>query len=271
VKVAAYQAPLLRSGSFDALDLIRTRVAWCEAHGVAILCCPEAILGGLADDATDPTAFAIDVQGDALRTVLAPLASQTVTTIVGFTELAAGRLYNAAAVLHQGTVIGVYRKLYPAINRSIYDAGDQMPVFQIDGLTFGIVICNDSNYLEPARIMAAQGATALFVPTNNALPPEKTYANLVAHARNCDIARAIENSVWVIRADVAGQAGTLSSDGSSGIVDPNGMVRQSAARSAEDLLVADIDTWPCERRRGWDASRNPAVVDEYVRLVSRIL
>lgn len=250
MKVAAYQAPLLRSGSFEALDLIRARVEWCEAHGVAILCCPEAILGGLADDAIDPAEFAIDAQGDGLRTVLAPLTSDTVTTIVGFTERAAGRLYNSAAVFHQGSVIGLYRKLYPAINRSVYDAGDQMPVFQIDGLTFGIVICNDSNYLEPARIMAARGATALFVPTNNGLPPEKTYADLVAHARNCDIARAVENSVWVIRADVAGQAGRLSSDGASGIVDPNGMVRQSAARSAEDLLGADIDTSPRERRRG---------------------
>jgi hypothetical protein len=64
VKVAAYQAPLLPSGSCEAVDLIRTRVEWCEAHGVAILCCPEAILGGLADYAEDPREFAIDACGD---------------------------------------------------------------------------------------------------------------------------------------------------------------------------------------------------------------
>ena len=46
---------------------------------------------------------------------------------------------------------------------------------------FGIVICNDSNYVEPARLMAAQGATALFVPTNNGLPPKRAGAELVAH------------------------------------------------------------------------------------------
>jgi hypothetical protein len=55
VKVAAYQAPLLVPGSMEALDRIRERVAWCEAEGVSILCCPEAILGGLADCSTDPT------------------------------------------------------------------------------------------------------------------------------------------------------------------------------------------------------------------------
>ena len=116
-----------------------------------------------------------------------------------------------------------------------------MPVFQVGDLVFGIVICNDSNYAEPARIMAARGATALFVPTNNGLPPEKTYPDLVTHTRNIDIARAVENSVWVVRADVAGHASGLSSDGSSGIVDPDGLVRQAAERSAEDVLVADLD------------------------------
>jgi predicted amidohydrolase len=44
-------------------------------------------------------------------------------------------------------------QLYPAINRSIYDAGDQMPVFRVGGLMFGIMICNDSNYPDPARVM----------------------------------------------------------------------------------------------------------------------
>lgn len=240
MKVAAYQAPLLPSGSSEAIDLICKRVEWCEAHGVSILCCPEAILGGLADYATDPFSFALDA-GDQLSRTLAPLASDTVTTIVGFTEVTAcGTLHNSAAVYHRGSVVGLYRKLHPALNRSIYEPGEQLPLFQVDGLVFGIVICNDSNYPEPARALAARGAVALFVPTNNGLPPGKTSADLVDRARNCDIARAMENGVWVIRADVAGHASGLTSDGASGIVDRDGVVRQSAARSAEDLVVADI-------------------------------
>lgn len=240
MKVAAYQAPLLPSGSMEAVGLIAERVGWCEAEGVEILCCPEAVLGGLADYAARPAELAIDVQGGQLAKVLAPLASETVTTIVGFTESGgSGRLYNSAAVYRRGAVIGVYRKLHPAIRRSVYDAGDQVPVFTVDGLTFGIVICNDSNFAEPARRMATQGEAALFVPTNNGLPPEK--ADVVADARDADIARATENGVWVIRADVAGRAGELVSYGSSGIVDPAGKVRQSARRLAEDLLVAEID------------------------------
>lgn len=246
----------------DALDLIRRRVEWCEAKGIAILCCPEAILGGLADSG-HPTHFAIAADAGRLDTVLAPLASDTVTTIVGFTEMAdAGRLYNSAVLLQRGSIIGLYRKLYPAINRSVYEAGRKVPVFQIGELTLGIVICNDSNYFEPARLMAAHGATALFVPTNNGLPPTRARVELVAQARNVDIARAVENCMWVIRADVAGRTDELVSYGSSVIVDPDGMVVQSARQLSEDLIVAEIDTVP-RARRGWDASRNRAVMDEY--------
>ena len=111
---------LVAAGSMDVLGLIRARVEWCEAEGVTILCCPEAILAP-------------------------PLASDTVTTIVG-----------TAAVFHRGAVVGLYRKLYPAINRSVYEAGREVPVFQFGELTLGIVICNDSNYFEPARLMAAR-------------------------------------------------------------------------------------------------------------------
>ena len=114
-----------------------------------------------------------------------------------------------------------------------------MPVFQVGRLTFGVVICNDSNYPEPARVMVSQGATALFIPTNNGLPPEK--ADVAAHARSVDIALAIENNVCVVRADVAGRADGIVSYGSSGIVDSHGTVLQSAQRLTEELIVADLE------------------------------
>ena len=74
---------------------------------------------GLADYSDDPAAVAIPAHG--IGDALAPLASDTVASIVGFTELASsGALHNCAAVYHRGAVIGVYRKMHPAINRSVY-------------------------------------------------------------------------------------------------------------------------------------------------------
>ena len=82
MKVAAYQAPLLPVGSMEALELIRDRIKWCEIEGVDILCCPEAVLGGLADDAQCPADIAIDIESGQLEALLAPLASKSVTAIV---------------------------------------------------------------------------------------------------------------------------------------------------------------------------------------------
>lgn len=220
-----------------------------------MLCCPEAAIGGLAD-------YAAELDGMAIATAdvdatFAPIASERVTAIVGFTERGYdGWLDNAAAVVRRGAVAGIYRKVYPAIHRSVYEPGRDLPVFQADDLTFGIVICNDSNYIEPARVMAAKGATALFVPTNNSLPLDRALEGLVDDARACDVARAVENTVWVVRADVTGRTATGASEG---VVDPNGRIVRTAQPLTEELLIVEIDPRAPMRRRGWDADRNPAV------------
>jgi predicted amidohydrolase len=209
-----------------------------------MLCCPEAVLGGLADYANHPAAFALDAERQ-LREALEPLACDRVTTIVGFTEIdRRGRLYNAAVVWHKGSVVGLYRKLHPAINRSLYEPGCDTPVFTVGGLTFGIVICRDSIFAEPAKRMAAQGAAVLFVPTNNGMPVAKGGRELVAEARNVDIGRATENGMSVVRADVAGRVGELVSYGSSGIVDRAGTTLVSSRPLEDDLLVAEVAITP---------------------------
>lgn len=238
MRIAAFQAPLLRAGSFEALALIAERVRQCESDGVALLCCPEAILGGLADDAPNPHAFALDVASGQLEQQLASLASDSVTTVVGFTERDGVSLFNAAAIFHCGRVVGVYRKHHPAIRTSIYAAGTTAPVFAIAGLTFGVLLCNDSNYREPADSLVARGATLLLVPSNNGLPASK--ANVVDASRNADIALATKHAVWVVRADVVGANGVLVSFGSSAIVAPGGHVVACAAEPTSGFLVADV-------------------------------
>src|ERR1044072_3877006 len=111
MKVAAYQAPLRATSSMEVIGLIRVQVAYCESKGVEILCCPEGVCGGLADYANRPTDIAIDAEGGQLHALLAPLASDRVATILGFTEIdRGGRLYNSAAVFHKGSRVGVCRK-----------------------------------------------------------------------------------------------------------------------------------------------------------------
>ena len=262
MKIAAYQAPLLENGSMEALSYLRAQVDVCEDKGVEILCCPEAVLGGLADYSDRPAELAFNVENGQLEEFLSPLTSETVSTIIGFTESANTGLYNTAIILHRGKVFGRYRKAYPAIRNSIYNAGDELPTFAIGPLTFGIIICNDTNYIEPSRVMAAKGATVLFVPTNNCLPLDK--ADVVARARSTQTARAVENGLTVIAADVAGRQDGFASYGSTNIIDPNGVVLASSKPLVEDLLIADIEPEADQERRGWDSSKNPAIVRAFL-------
>jgi len=242
MKVAAYQAPLAACADAQVLSLIRQQVDRCEALGVELLCCPEAVLGGLADYVDEPDSVAIDTRGDGLARLLAPLASDRVTVVLGFTERGAdGYLYNTAAVFAHGTVLGTYRKMHPAIHRSVYRAGAEAPVFTVDKVAFGVLMCRDSLFAEPAGLMVSRGAQVLLVPTNNGMPPAKGGAKTAIHARTCDVARALECGVPVVRADVAGVDGNLMSYGSSGIVDSDGNVLGSARPFVADLVVAHIE------------------------------
>jgi 5-aminopentanamidase len=241
MKVAAYQAPLLAINSTEAIGLIAEQVRTCESAGVEILCCPEAVLGGLADYHSRPADIAIHMESGRLQAAFRPIASMTVTTIVGFTESGPhGQIFNSAAIFSRGEVVGVYRKMHPAINRSVYEPGTATPIFKVDNLVFGVVICRDSTFPDLACGMASRGATALFVPTNNALSPMKGGTDVVADARRTDHSLATENGVWVIRADVAGEVDGLKSFGSSSIVDRNGFTRRAAKQLEPDLLVAEI-------------------------------
>jgi len=246
MQVAAYQAPLGATQSpTEILGLIREQIATCESKGVEILCCPEAVIGGLADYAEQPDQFAIKVESEQLQTLLEPLASDKVATIIGFTEIhKVGSLYNSAAVFYRGQISGIYRKVHPAINKSVYSAGAETPTFRVGDLTFGIIICNDSNFPEMARKMAAQGAKAVFIPTNNGLPLNRTGLDLINLAKEVDTALATENGVYIIRADVAGGTSTLVADGSTEIVAPDGQILASAPLLESGLIIAEINITP---------------------------
>ena len=229
----------------EAIGLVAQQVRACESAGVQLLCCPEGLLGGLADYASRPFDIALGTGNGQLQNLLDPIASDTVTTVLGFTEIGEdGRLFNSAAIVQKGAIIGLCRKIHPAINRSVYQPGHDTPVFQAGDLTFGVLICRDSSYPELARILVDRGASVLLVPTNNGLPASKGGADIVEEARRADVSLARGNGVMVVRADVAGQADDLISYGSSGIVDRTGEVLSTTKPFEVGLIVAEMAAAP---------------------------
>ena len=271
MRVAAYQGPYLPFGSRDGVGLVREQVAACRLDGIELLCCPEAFLGGLAHESTgqDPRSVALDVANGGLASVLAPIVSATgpgLTVVVGFTERDGDRVFNSAAVVSDGS-ISVYRKVFPG-QRTIISPGRELPVFLHGEVPFGVIICNDIWYLEPARVLAARGASIVTVPTNSGhLLSDNAAEALRPRARGLAIARAVENHTTVLVADIAGHQGGRTALGSSCIVDPDGIVLAETDPAFVGLIVADVERGRRDHgQRGWDGHTNPDVAAAFTDL-----
>lgn len=240
VRVAAYQAPYRPFPARGGAELVAAHLARAEAEGVEIVCCAEALIGELANesDGETPATVALSIADGELDAAIAPLLGWEMTIVVGFTERGAdGQLHNAAAVISGSTISGVYRKTYPG--RSACVAGTELPLFHHRDVPFGVLICNDAHYVEPARVLAARGAQLLLVPVHGGHRPDKERA-WRARGTNVLVARAVENGLPLVAADVAGWQGDRVCHGTTAIIDGHGTVVATARPLEEDFIVADV-------------------------------
>lgn len=252
MRVAALQSGL---GGWRAGGLAAA-VKVCEREGVELLVLPECYFGGMraVRPAADEVAMVApypDLVG-AFRDCPSDL-----TVVAGFTERAGdGLLHSSAAVLRAGRLLGVMRKLFP--REPAFSPGDELPLFRHDGHAFGVVICNDANFVEPSRLLALAGARLLVCPLNNDLPVEVTRGWRV-RTRSALIARAVENDCWVIAADVCGRAEGRLGGAATRIIGPDGRIVSEARGDEPGLVVADIDPANGSMLSRWDVAQNPAV------------
>jgi len=240
MRVAAYQAPYRPFPALGGAELVAAHLDRAQAEGGEIVCCPEALIGELANesDGDSPATVALSIVDGELNAALAPLMGWNMTIVVGFTERGAdGQLHNAAAVISDSTVCGIYRKTYPG--RSACVAGAELPIFRHRDVPFGVRICNDAHYIEPARVLAANGARPLVVPVHGGHRAEKEDA-WRARGTNVLVARAVENGVPLVAADVAGWQGERVCHGTTTIIDSQGAVVAAARPLTQDFIVADV-------------------------------
>jgi hypothetical protein len=167
------------------------------------------------------------------------------TLIVGFNELRGADLYNTALVANRGHLLGIYSKC--AAYQKFHKQGRTFPVFERSGVKFGVIICADGGYIEPARILALKGARIIFAPHFNSISGDGVLAHFMK-VRSDHTARAIENSVWFVRGNNvvlnAAKSGLSYQGvgyGDSYILDPGGEIVVRSRRHVEDFIVADID------------------------------
>jgi len=164
-----------------------------------------------------------------------------ITLVVGHPHQAGGRRYNAASVIQDGRVVKTYHKHalpnYTVFDEERYFEADNEPcVFQIDGATLGVNICEDT--WEPVAPRAARAAGAQVLLVLNASP----YHLRKQHTRY-DVMRerVAENGIPLIYANMVGGQDELVFDGASFVLNGAGEVTHQLPIFKEALAVVTVE------------------------------
>lgn len=174
---------------------------------------------------------------------LRPLAAETgATLVVPLFELAAdGRRFNAAVVVGpDGAILGRYRKAHvPALplweEKFYFEPGDTgFPVFESQGLRFGVQLCWDNFFPEGTRRLALGGAELVFAPNAAAFATTRRWETVLA-------ANAIVNNCYVFRVNRVGREERQDFYGRSFCVDPDGEFLMPPSGMNDGVVLADVD------------------------------
>ena len=175
-----------------------------EEKNVDLLLFPECFLSGYILNEAYMAKYAFDFESDRFAEILIQLEHIRPVLVFGVGEKSQGRHYNSAVAVDKGAVTGVYRKTHLIEpNEAFFIAGDDYPVFEINGLTYGINICYDAQFAEAAKSVADQGAQLLLLPAQNMLK-RKTAEYWKQKHNEIRSERVKETGLWFVSSDVTG-------------------------------------------------------------------
>jgi NAD+ synthase (glutamine-hydrolysing) len=229
-------------GDFDGnVTRILNEIARARAASAALVVFPElSVCGYPPEDLLLRPRFLSDSRL-AMERVAA--GCEGITAVVGFADPVDGKVYNAAAVVREGRIEGVYRKIelpnYGVFDEERYFApGEECRFFQVGGVPVAVTVCEDIWVENGAAERCAAGGTAPVVVNIAASP---FHAGKLAEREEVLAGFAERTGAMVLYANLVGGQDELVFDGGSLIVGPGGRVLARAARFEEELLVADLD------------------------------
>jgi len=167
--------------------------------------------------------------------------SKDLITIVGFIDKEID-IYNAAAVLFNGNIEGIYHKQFLP-NYGVFDEvryfqkGKKNSIIQLQELKIGLSICEDIWYPEnPINIYAIEGAS--LVININASP---YFVGKIKKREEMIKTRARDNIISIAYLNIVGAQDELVFDGNSFVVDCEGEIIAKGKSFEEDLIIADIN------------------------------
>jgi NAD+ synthase (glutamine-hydrolysing) len=218
---------------------IRDGIARAKEAGAQLVAFPElAVTGYPPEDLLLKEHFLRDA-----REVVERLAeeAQGIVAVVGFPERA-DDVYNSAAVLADGEVQGIYRKMRLP-NYGVFDevryfqAGTEPAVLEVDGVTVGLTICEDDWVPDGPTVDEALAGAEVVI--NLSASPYQ--AGKPVERETMLKQRARDNLTAFAFCALVGGQDELVFDGTSAVYDHQGHPVARAPQFAEHLLIADVD------------------------------
>ena len=204
--VGSCQTPEILGDVEGAVACIEAFARQADQSGIDLLLFPECFLQGYLVEAAHFGRHAVALDSAPFQAVLERLRPIRPTLVVGLIERHGEKYFNAAVVVQSGHVRGVYRKTHLTAGEALFEHGDSYPVFEQNGIRYGINICFDTNFPEAAAPLAAQGARLLLVPAQNMMR-RKAAAEWKLRHNQIRAERVRETGMWLVSADVTGERG----------------------------------------------------------------
>ena len=227
------------------LELLSGSLREATDAGVDLFCSAElAVTGYPPEDLLHKSHF-LDDAFDAVQALAA--IADGIVAVVGYPERDGERVYNSAALLADGQIAGIYRKVHLP-NYGVFDehryfvAGSGGAVFELNGTTIGITICEDI-WLggPPATDEAAAGASLIL---NLSASPWQFGKGRVREEMLRE--RTGETGSAIAFCGQVGGQDELVFDGHSMVLDADGELIARATQFEAGLLLCDLDPGPRE-------------------------
>ena len=220
-------------------ERIRHAIEAARDAGADLVVTPELALAGYpAEDLLLRDDFCDQCHAELMK--LAPYCLD-VAVVVGYPHREGRTRYNAAALLRGGRIEAVYFK-QKLPNYSVFDekryfeVGNRPCVFEVKGRKFGLTICEDLWFPEPAAKAKAAGAEVLI--SINASPFNRAK---LAERYSIMGARVKETQLPVLYVHWCGGQDELVFDGASFALDGEGMLTYQAETFLEAVDIVELE------------------------------
>lgn len=181
-----------------------------------------------------------DIDGEPTSTFLCDLAKKHEVNIVGgsFANKKDEKIYNSSIVINRsGMVVYRYDKIHlvPMLDEPAYLAGGEnhAEVFELEGVKMGLIICYDLRFPELMRKLALEGAQVVHVVAEWPTARKE-------HWRALQLARAIENQMFIVSSNSVGEYNGVEYAGNSMVIDPWGTVQAEGDGVTEQTISSSI-------------------------------